>query len=924
MLRLRALGLLTVSRGNDELQLGGPRACVVLAMLTMGAGRPVGRSSLVDALWESEPPASAVSQVAVHISRLRKILGKEIVETVGGSYRLRTEAVDLDLDLADRLIRQGRENQHPDALREALSLWRGPVLEGIESAALQPSIRRWEDTRLAALEDLARLTMQTKDVRALVDDLSVAVAGAPLREGLRCLLMEALWRSGRRADAMERFREGERLLRAELGVEPGAELQALHVRMLREQPIGDSAALTQSARSRPRPAPHQLPVDVNRFTGRDDELAAVDKLVGETTGARLIGLHGPAGAGKTALAVHWAHTRKGRFPGGQLFLNLRGHGAREPLSSTEALGILLQQVGVPADALPDGADARGALFRRELENTRALLVLDNAHDSTQVRPLLPGDVVVTLVTSRTQLRSLASREGAHRVTVDAMSERDAIDFLTARFAPIFATGSGVDQDDVAELAELCGRLPVALAVAAERAGRDRHLPLGQLNGQLRQGRMLDTLAAWEDDPSSNVRAVFEWSYRWLQPSTARAFRLLGLHPHPTFDTVAAACLTGAPLGDAAGLLDRLVDAHLLTERRQGEFEMHDLVRAFAVETVFADELEEDRRAAVRRLRDGYLHSARAARAQIMAARGEVRLDQPAAGVTVQNFEGLQQAVSWFRTSYGRLDALIRDAENDADHRCVYQLVELINTFLKETGWLAEEDRLNQAARRAATAAGDEVAAALAEHRLATILLREGDTEVALKRLARARTVFEAAGEEAMIGRSLLVEGAAMINLGTFQDAVVILRRAIDVERSLGMHASAPYNNLAVALLSLGRFDEAIEAARLSIKGDEADGIIGSLPMSYDTLGEVYLAAGRFAEAHEAFLRALNTYDKAGREGWEVAVSWYHLGLAQQALGHREDAVSGWRRALQLLEQTGRPDHPELSRQTLRELIDATT
>ncbi|WP_158884540.1 ATP-binding protein [Amycolatopsis anabasis] len=411
--------------------------------------------------------------------------------------------------------------------------------------------------------------------------------------------------------------------------------------------------------------PHQLPADVRGFTGRSGYLEKLDALIpeAENHGDRAVvisAIAGTAGVGKTALAVHWAHRVRDRFPDGQLYTNLCGYDhAGVPADPDAVLENFLHALDVPAEKVPGDLAAKQCLYRSVLAGRRMLIVLDNACSAEQIRPLLPGEgTCLVVVTSRNRLSGLVAREGAERVTLDVLPLAEAVELLRS------ILGSDRDRTAILEsLAELCVRLPLALRIVAERAATSA-VPLTELVAELTDERSrLDALTPDGDEDTTAVRAVFSWSYRALPPPDARVFRLLGLHPGPDLGLHAAAALAGVSQAETRRRLDRLVGAHML-ERHGRRFRFHDLLRVYAAERAHEDETATERDAARRRMLDWYLHTASAATTAV-GHDSQLRLEPVSPGITPLTFDTPGQVATWYAAEYRNLEATWRYLVNQA-------------------------------------------------------------------------------------------------------------------------------------------------------------------------------------------------------------------------------------------------------------------
>ncbi|MDN5855155.1 MAG: NB-ARC domain-containing protein, partial [Actinomycetia bacterium] len=719
--------------------------------------------------------------------------------------------MDLDVEEVERLTADGADTERAQRLESALELWRGRAMAGLSSAALAPEVRRLEELRLDLVEEWAQLTLVRGGHRTVLELLAGEVGEHPLRERLRLRLMEALWAAGRRADALEAYRDGQKVLASELGLDPGQELQALHQQILREE-------------RPPRPlqgedgwsAPHRLPIAPPRFVGRDTQLEDLDVLrraddIDDHRPGAVIALHGTGGVGKTTLALHWAHAVADDFPDGQLFVNLRGHGPSDSLSVGDALDVLLRALGVEPSHIPDDEDDRGQLLRDRLAGRRLLIVLDNARDSDQVRPLLPGGRHLVLVTSRSQLRSLVAHNGARRIRVEPMGVDEAADLLADRLDGHRAFEEDRHRGALTDLASVCGHLPIALAVAAERAGR-YDLPLAALSAELRGDvagtAPLDALATGADDRDTDVRAVLSWSYDALDDAAARQFRLLGLHPHPTYDAHAASWLAGLDLAAAKQVLDRLVEANLLVEIIPGEYEMHDLVRAFAMEVAHSEGRSEERTEAVARMRAGYAHSATNARTAFIRPHAWLDGGHLPAGVEPRAFSDGNDAASWVRERRHRLMDVVVAAAQDGDHDVVKNVFAQVDGVIQLTSNIAELLAWTTVALESALAAGDPAGEVLARSMLGMISLIEGRPEKAITDtswcVATARSFDISAPLEVVLLRHGLVLG----HLGRHDDAVAANVEGAELADRAGRSPAVFHNNCAQGLMYLERYEEA--------------------------------------------------------------------------------------------------------------------
>ncbi|WP_328911851.1 MULTISPECIES: AfsR/SARP family transcriptional regulator [unclassified Streptomyces] len=668
-MEFRVLGALEVWSGPVRLRLGGPRERKVLALLLLEANRTVSLGHLVDALWDEAPPATADKQIRNAVSRLRAILGAgpgengDLTAVGDAGYRMTVTEGALDAAEFDREVaaaeRAAAANDlagAADLLRTALDRWRGPALAGMSGRLIEAGAAAWDERRLAVQETWTDHQLALGRHTRVVAGLSATVAAHPLREKPVGQLMLALHRGGRSGDALGAYQELRTRLAEEMGLDPGPGLRELHQRILTNDPaIAAPRARAQDGGSATEARiPRQLPAAVRHFTGRRRHLKALDELLDQTADfgggtAVISAIDGTAGIGKTSLALHWAQRNADRFPDGQLHVNLRGFapGAR-PMAPTEAVRCFLEALGVPTGSVPQDLDARTALYRSLVAGRRMLVVLDNARDTDQVRPLLPGTPsCVVVVTSRNQLAGLVAAEGAVPVTLDLLSDCESHDLLARRLGP---ERTAAEPEATAALVDLCARLPLALSIAAARAVLAPRLSLADLVTALHDVRgRLDTLDI--GDPTTDLRAVFSWSYAHLAPAAARMFRLLSTHPGPDITAPAAASLTGVPATDARRALGDLIRARLVVEHTPGRYTFHDLLRAYAAELAATYDTDEQRKAAVLRVLDHYLHTSYAAERLLNPDPIVLDLGPPQPGTTPEALNDARRASHWMETEY---------------------------------------------------------------------------------------------------------------------------------------------------------------------------------------------------------------------------------------------------------------------------------
>ncbi|WP_327007989.1 NB-ARC domain-containing protein [Dactylosporangium sp. NBC_01737] len=676
MLQANLLGPVEIFVAGRQLDLGPAKQRAVLAALLVDAGRPTDVSMIVDRVWGADAPAAVGSSVRSYVARLRRALTEAgtgagllmpVRRPAGYVAQLPTDQVDLHRfrRLVNDARQQQGEEQRVELLAEALGLWRGPALADVAGLWADRVRQSLEHQRVDALLLWARAMLDLDRPDEVTGALHELTANSPLVEPVVALLMEALARCGRAAEALTCYAQTRQRLRDALGTDPGEQLRRIHQAILRDE--FDRPAVTPVEVSvRPRPA--QLPLDVTGFVGRQAEVAVLDSFTHQPA---VVAIWGTPGVGKTALAVHWAHRVATEFPDGQLYVNLHGFAPDgPPLDPLDVMRGFLNALGVPAQQIPADTWALGGLYRSTLADRRMLLVLDNAASAEQVRPLLPGSgSCAVVVTSRIRLAGLVV-DGACPLHLDLFSDAEAHALLARRIER-----GRLDRARPAAQAIVaaCDRLPLALAVVATRIAVNTHIDLATLARELQEpGKRLDALD--DDDQATHIRAVFSWSYRVLNPPTARMFRLIALHPGDQITVTAAASLAGVATGGARRALVELTAAHLLSEPSADRYALHNLLREYARELAQVHETPQERTTACVRLLDHYLHSSNAADQMMLKdAHPPLDLQTATAGVTPDSFTDNASAAAWLTTETSNLHAAMNLAVAIGSDRHIWQL-----------------------------------------------------------------------------------------------------------------------------------------------------------------------------------------------------------------------------------------------------------
>jgi tetratricopeptide (TPR) repeat protein len=666
--------------------------------------------------------------------------------------------------------------------------------------------------------------------------------------------------------------------------------------------VGDAAGTTVPAR---------LPADVAGFSGRAGHLRQLTDLLdaaGAPPAAPVVAtISGTAGVGKTALAVHWAHRVAGEFPDGQLYVNLRGfHQGGQVMAPAEAVRGFLDALGVPPDRVPPDPAAQAALYRSLVAGRRMLVLLDNARDAAQVRPLLPATpTALAVVTSRDQLTGLVAADGAYPLALDVLAIGEAHELLARRLGP---HPVAAEPDEVQRIVDACARLPLALAVTAARA-RQTGFPLATIAAELDgAGQRLDVLDA--GDAASQVRAVFSWSYTALTPPAARLFRLLGLHPGPDISAAAAASLVGRPLREARRTLTELARANLLTERASGRYAMHDLLHAYAADLAERDEPADDRWAARSRLFDTYAGTAHAADRLLYPHREPIPLPPapPAAGVHLESLADHDAAMAWLVAEHQALLAVARQAADTGFDAHAWQLAWAVDTFLDWRGHWRELAAVWQVAIGAARRLGDPGAQAYAHRYLALADTRHGRHADAQARLRHALGLYARTGDQ--LGQADTHRNAAYVcwRLGEPERALDHAQRALDLYRAVGHQRGQ-----ASALNAVGWYHTQLgDHASALVHCEQALDLLRRLghrhpqAATWDSLGLIHHRLGHHAEAAACYRRALDLFGEVG-DRYERGATLGRLGDTHAATGAHDAARDAWGRALEILTELDHPD-----------------
>jgi DNA-binding SARP family transcriptional activator/tetratricopeptide (TPR) repeat protein len=907
-MRVRLLGPVDVLVDDAPRSVPGLRRKAVLAILALRAGRSVSTDLLIGAVWPEGPPATATNTLQRHISGLREILGdRDAIVARAPGYLLDLGAEATDVQVAERLLREG--SAATDAalaarsLHAAVALWRGkPLADLVELPWFADEARRLENLLGRARQALVEDRLALGEHAELLPDLLTLAERRPLQEVLQRQLMLALYRTGRQAEALEVYRRLYDRLGAELGITPSTPLRDLQSAILRQDSALDLPARTETVGWRPVPA--QLPPTVTSFAGRERELALLDAAAssGDARSMVVSALSGTAGVGKTTLAVHWAHRAASRFPDGQLYVDLRGFDADcVAVDPSNALRGFLAALGVPATRIPEDVETRTALYRSLLAGRRVLVVLDNARDAAQVRPLLPGAPgCLAVVTSRRQLLALVVTDGAQPIALDVMSADEAYELLARRLT---ARRASDEAEAVREIVRSCANLPLALAIVAARAATRPGLPLARLADELRDAAgPLDALTG--TDPGTDARAVFGWSYRNLGPEAARLFRLLGLHPGPDVSAPAAASVAGLPGNRTGRLLTELVEASLLIERRPGRYVLHSLLRAYADEQALAQDDDQLRGAAVQRMLGHYARSARVAALRLEPHQHLYTAPEPPAGVTA---EDPADALEWFVAEHAVLLALVnRYADEPGEH--LWQLGAGLTTYLNWQGHWPDLVTVHQVALASAQRAAAVEGQVYALLGLSVGAARHGRlTDMAAFSREALRLATEV-GDDDCRARAHLNLAWADERQARYPEAIGHATEALELYRATGFRAgyARALNSLGWNHANLGERKRAVALCQEALPVHREIGDHSGEAMTWASIGDIHWDQGEPAQGAVCYRQALELYRRIGDVYQEAAILVV-LGDYQQTAGDPAAARVLWEQAETIFDQLHHPD-----------------
>jgi len=905
LLRVDVLGPLAIRRGQAVITAASPMLRTLLCLLAIQPGREVGFEEIIDTLWETEPPRTCRQLVHTYVGGLRKLLDdgarESVVSRTAQGYRLAVDAAQSDAAAFGELAaRAGRAAADGAALpawqlyAEAVHCWRGPLLAGAGAwPQVHPAAIALNGQRTEAVLAWAGLGLSLGKYSPLVPALRTLAVEQPLHEGLAARLMLALAGAGQQGEALAVYQELRDRLDGELGVDPGAEISSAQLRVLRGQLPG--AVLAVGAGPLVREPPAQLPMECAGFTGRADELRALDRILGADGTAKtapVAVVTGMGGVGKTALAVGWAARHRDRYRDGQLYADLRGHAITGPARPLEVLTGFLIALGEPAERIPHDEGQAGALLRTRLEGKQVLLFLDNALDAQQVRPLLPAAAgTATIVTARDRMTGLIARDGAVAVVVRPLPDDAAAALLVAAMGE---RGDGEPPAVVAELAGLCAYLPLALRIAGANLAARPSYRLADYVAALASGDRLTGLAVPEDEQAA-VRSAFELSCDTLKPELRRLFRLAGLAPGPDLTAPAAAALAGIATSVAESLLDRLVARNLIDEYAHRRYRLFDLLRLYAAELAEAEESAADRDAAIDRLAARAMAAVRSA-SELLSPHLLYLPDGAEPGGGGQEFSGpggggpeftdASTALAWLNAERANLAALVvlltQLGKADAALHIADRLAGYFYMSSNSTEWVSVATAVRDAVP-------DDVPIAVAAAELHLGMLRSVQSryEAAAGHYAACAEQSRRAGWVAGEAVALNNQASAYWQLGRTEDTIELLTQALDVNRRAGRATGEAVTmaNIATARLRLARSADGVtQAAAVSEQRHEALRLLGQARDMHQGLRD------RRNEA-ETCRRMAEAYRDLGDLGPAAEHAGQAVALAREAASERFEIVA---------------------------------
>jgi DNA-binding SARP family transcriptional activator len=911
----RILGPVELQAGSGRPDLGGARQQIVVATLLLSANKIVTMNRLLEAIYGEDLPPTARTQAQMCISALRRTFAlyssEPVIATHTHGYVIRVESGRLDSERFEELVTAARAAREANSVdlavaryRDALRLWRGPALDGIDSALLRAAAHRLDEQRITANEDRLALELDLGRQHELVGELTELAGRHPLRERLRGQLMLALYRCGRAAEALQVYRDTRRTMIDELGIEPGEQLRQLEHAILNADPALQLSSRPVEIVPASRPAPNLLPTDIADFTGRLEQISQIHQHLVSAGGRDARGavpvvvLVGKAGVGKTSLAVRASHDVAGHFPDGQLFADLHSAASR-PVGPMQVLERFLRAFGIPGTQMPEGLDERAETYRNLLAGRNVLVVLDDAASESQVSPLLPGTPgAAVIISSRTRLAGLP---GVAHVGVDVFDADKSLDLL----ASIVGAERVKDEHDVAaEVAGHCGHLPMALRIAGARLAAHPHWRIRQLADRLAdETRRLDELRHGD----MGIRPSISLTYDSVGEQARRLFRRLALLDLPVFSGWLSSVLIDKPLDDAEDLLDDLVSAQLVEISGSGhgvhsQYRFHDLIRVFARERLAAEEPPAERRTLLERALSALLYVADAADREHFGGDSLWMLGEamrwPLPERLVQQL--VADPLAWYERERATLVWGVRQAAQAGFTELCWSLAFSAVTLFETRSYLDDWRETHEIALEAARKADDVRGQAAMLYSVGTRHFIQGRLGAAHAEMTAAVRLFTDAGDRRGVAR--VTRTVATVNRvsGRLEDAARGYERALAVFREVGSSwdIACVLRDLAQIRLEFDRPDEAMELLSEALQLVRAARVVSIEAQVLHRLGEAWLRSDEPARAAAAFEQALSIARGIGDVRYE-AYALCGAGVARVRLGEFGQAREALQRALEL-------------------------
>jgi DNA-binding SARP family transcriptional activator len=905
---------LEVWAGDRQLPLGGALQQRILTALLLETGRAVPVTRLIEAAWGEKPPATARHQVRKAVAELRVRIpgGASMILTEGSGYRARVATEQLDLSMfahwaqrAKAARAEGDLERAAECLRSALGLWRGPLANDGHGRVLSAAAAGLEEDRLAIVEELFDVRLALGESRQVIGDLRALAEAHPLRESIQAQLMLALYRSGRQAEALAEYSRIRTLLADELGIDPGPELSGLHQRILRASPELSTPEACAEESNPPTPpwlhgpskAPCTLPYDLPDFSGRARELQELLESARREVGSRIVAVDGMGGSGKTALAVHAAHQLAGEYPDGRLYIDLRSFTPGEkPLPPEAVVAVLLRSLGVPGTLIPDDAHARFVLWKKTMETQRLIVLLDNAADASQIRPLLPASSRgLIVITSRSRMLDI---DGAHWISLGTLEPEDSRVLLARTLGE---ERMAAEPEATEALAEMCGHLPLALRIATARLRNRPRWTIRYFVSRLQgESRLLEELRSSERSVAMTIRL----SYQALNEDQARAFRFLGLHPGADIDVYTAAAVLLVTPDEAEEILERLLDMHLLRQQEVGLYSFHDLVRSFAL-SLWNIPMSHEGRTVLEQLLDYCVAATDAACRRLFPGRPQYEGLPCGAAKALPPLENQIDARRWFDQEIRTLEAVVKlGHEYHFDKKAAY-LARNVAYHLHSTGAIREYRQVGEVAVAAARRTGDPLLLRLSLSNLASAHQMLGDFRASADAAAEALRIARSHGEP--VGEAVCHDLLGWVHsaLGHLSKGRRYLQQGITLHRKAGeaVQEAMALCNLSSVCSWQGCSAEAIAAAERAVALCAGVGRHEHELAALNDLVAAHLDAGELAPALRHLDRALELSERTAMPR-NRAVTLVLLADVRQRVGDDGEVPTYLERALELIRPLG--------------------